>query len=732
MEVWVFYSAAVCGRVLTVSLARSGAFVWLLIGACLLGAAGATVVGGSEHDAEHENPDEVREDGNLTAVQRWLGGEMTEIQLNCAENLSAVDSAACDRLDEEYPDYLSEYVSVERERTGDDETARQYEEAGEQQRQLVEERAEYEEAYQEYQQAREEGDDQRARRLARELQNRSGRITELGDAQIQTYRQLEQRTGRDYDRGINATAAVVAETRNTTRQVERDVFTPTELTATAESGSARFTSPVTISGALTDENGTRLADQPVALVVDGRTVATAETDASGSYEADYRPVATETGPTTVNAVYRPSRGAAYLGSNATTEVDVGSVEPSASVGTDVEEVAFGDPVPAEVSVSVDGEAAESVPVALFLGDERIAETRTGEDGSVILNGTVPATVPDGERELRVRVSREGTALEPIEETRSVTVEETETELTIEGFLDGDELVLSGRLTTVDGRAVPDQRVGINVDAEVRETTTTNDLGQYEVRVPEATGGNDEWAVSADYDESDTNLAPTATSRTLQAEDFDTANGTAAGAIDEFIDEVRTLLSTRERQLAAAAAAALLLLVAVPLLYRRLRDEETASDEFGGFATTDEGDGVSGDDERPSAEAVGAAAPEEPSSPAPAPAPASDPLELARQRLLEGAPSDAVRLGYGAVRDELLQRTGSEKQDTRTHWEFYRDTAPKLPESRAAALESLTEAYERAAFAPAGVTERTAESAVEAAAECLEDSSVTDGGTDSGE
>ena len=59
-------------------------------------------------------------------------------------------------------------------------------------------------------------------------------------------------------------------------------------------------------------------------------------------------------------------------------------------------------------------------------------------------------------------------------------------------------------------------------------------------------------------------------------------------------------------------------------------------------------------------------------------------------------------------------------------------APELPESRAAALESLTEAYERAAFAPSGVTEPTAESAVEAAAECLEESSMTDGGTDPGE
>jgi len=684
------------------------------------------VVGGSEHDVEHENPDEVREDGNLTAVQRWLGAEMTEIQLNCAENLSAVDSAACDRLDEEYPDYLSEYVSVERERTGDDETARQYEEAREQQQELVEERAEYEETYEEYQEAREAGDEEQARRLARELQNHSARITELRRAQVRTYEQLERQTGNEYDRGIDATAAVVAETSNRTRQVEAAAFTPTELTATTDSEVASFTSPATVSGSLIDENGTRLADRRIALVVDGLVVATTETDASGGYEATYRPTATETGATTVEAVYRPTNGEVYLSSNATANVTVRSDEPSVSFDSDTDDVGFGDPVAANVTVTVDGEPAELVPVTLFLGDERIARNRTGENGSVTLDGTVPATVPDGERDLRVRVSSEGAALEPVETTQSVTVVETETELTIAGLLDGDELVLSGRLRTVDGRTVSGQQVGVNVDAEVRESTTTDDFGRYEVRVPRETGGDNEWAVSADYDESDTNLAPATTSRTLEAEGLETANGTAAGT-DGFVEEGRALLSTRKGQLGAAVA--LLLLAAVPLLYRRRREEETASDAFEGFPTADENDGDSASsDDQPTTGAVEATATEATSSPAPAPAP--DPLELARQRLLEGAPSEAVRLGYGAVRNELLQRTGSGQQDTRTHWEFYRDTAPELPESRAAALESLTEAYERAAFAPAGVTERTAESAVEAAAECLEDSSVTDGGTDS--
>jgi len=718
MELWVFYFAAVCGRVLTVSLARPGALVWLLVGACLLGAVGVTVVGGSEHDIEHEHPDEVRDEGNLTAVQRWLGGEMTEIQINCAENLSVIDSAACDRLDEEYPDYLSEYAFVERERTGDDETAETYEKAGEQQRELAEEREAYEETFVEYQQAREAGDEQRARRLARELQNNSARIIDLGEAQIRTYGQLERQTGRDYDPAINTTSEVIREIRNRTRQVEEVVFTPTELTATANSDVASFTSPVNVSGVLTDENGTRLANRSIALVVDGRTVATTRTDAAGGYEATYRPTATEIGPTSVEAVYRPTNEEVYLESSATANVSVRSDEPSVSLDSDADDVGFGDPVPATVTVTVDGEPAESVPVALFLGDERIARNRTAENGSVTLDGTVPATVPDGERDLRVRTSREGTALEPVEETQSVTVVETGTELTIAGLLDGDELVLSGRLTTVDGETVPSQRVGVNVNAEVREITTTNDLGRYEVRVPRETGGAGEWSVSADYNESDTNLAPATTARTIRGEESNRTNGTTVDDGDDIVDRARAFVSDNEQPLGAAIA--LLSLAAVALIAgRRLLGGGEDTGSLGGD------DGVAGSaDEQALTDAFEEATPEETTPP--------DPLELARQRLLEGAPSDAVRLGYGAVRDELLQRTGSEERDTRTHWEFYREVAPELPESRATALESLTEAYERAAFAPAGVTERTAESAVEAAAECLEDPSVTDGGSDSGE
>ncbi len=701
---------------------RPAVLVWLLVGVCLLGGVGVAITGASEHDTQHEHPDDVGDDGNLTAVQQWLGGRMTEINLDCAENLSLTESVACERLDGEYPEYLSEYGSVERERTGSNETTETLAETGETQRELVNETNEFRETYQEYQAAQEAGDNQRARRLARELQNRSDRIEELSLSLTDLFRQLEAQTGRDMGSAINSTSELAAEVETTTRQVEGDVFTPTDLTADVASETASFRSPATVSGTLVDENGTALADRTIVLVVDGRVVATTRTDTDGTYTAPYRPVTTETGPTTITAAYRPAAQAEYLDSNATANVSVEAVEPSVSITTDVEEVAFRDGVPATATVSLEGVPAASVPVALFLGDERIARNRTADNGSVSLNGTVPANVPDGERQLTVRVSREGTALSPVSESQSVTVLETETRITIEGLLDGEELVLTGRLTTADGQPVSAQQVGVNVDGQIRRTTTTDELGSYERRVPRSTGDAGEWSVAADYANSDSNLAPVTTTRTLQAEDLETTAGTTVDASRGPVERARAFLT--DNALRIGGVVGFLAIAAAALIARRRlleeTDEETTASDDG---EDDMDEPTPGDDQPPVGTGGDTASDADDIA-----VPDADFLAVARQRLGDGAPSEAVRIGYGAVRSELLRRTGDTERDTRTHWEFYRDVRSELPEHGAAALETLTEAYERAAFAPSGVDETTAESAVEAAAECLDSSAATDGGS----
>ena len=716
------------GSAASCTVRRSHAFgVLVVVGLCVGPGVGAVAVAdasghGDDNGTLHERPAEVGEQGDLAAVQAWLAGRMTEIHVDCAEDLTAGDAVACDRLDDEYPDHLDRYVSVERDRTGGNDTARTFEETRNEQGALANETDAYWDTYEEYQAARAAGDQERSRRLARELTERSDRIRALGGSLDERFARLENRTGRDYSDARRATNETVMDVRRTTVQVQETEFTPSRLSASTNDTTASFRQPAVVAGRLTAENGTALAGRTVTVTVDGRTVATVETDADGRYDATYRPVTTTTGPTTVLARYEPTGVDPFLGSNASTAVAV-EVSPAAvEVDVDDDRVAFGETVPVRVRVSVLGRAVPGAPARVFVGSEQVATGRTGEDGAVSPGGSVPATVDDGERTVTVRVSRSGTALEPTEGTVPVTVESSATDLTVEGILDGEELVVSGQLTA-NGRAVPDQPVGVNVDGETRETATTDGDGRYRVRVPRDTGGRGAWSVTADYEEPETNLGPTSTTRHLRADDVAATDGTDTGTT--LLGELRQLAAgsaflrtLSDEALLGLAAAALALLVggvagAAWLLRRRAASEPPAqSDEGVTPAAVDAPDGEeaagpSGDGTTPDVAGDGTSATLD----------GPRALDVARARLGGGAPDEAVRIGYGAVRRQLSAE-GTIEGDPRTHWEFYRDADAELSEERAAALERLTVAYQRAEFAPEGVGPGTARAALTAAESCL--------------
>jgi hypothetical protein len=726
-----FYTS---GRTLFRTVTRSHGFAVLLVVVGLgvvLAVGGVAVVDATDHrddnETQHEHPEEVGDEGDLAAVQEWLAGRMTEIHLDCAGNLSVAETVACDRLDGEYPDYLDQYASVERDRTGEEDTAETFEETREDQRELANETEDYRETYEEYQEARAAGDGERSRRLARELTRRADRIEALGASLNELFAVLGDRTGQDYGPARRSTNRTTAEVRRTTAEVQETEFTPSRLSASTDDGSASFRQPAVVTGRLTAENGSALANRTVAITVDDRTVASAETDAMGRYEATYRPVTTTSGSTTVRTWYQPTGLDPYLGSNASAGVFVTSSPATAAVDVDDDRVAYGDTVPVSVRVSVLGDAVEDVPVRVFLGDAQVATGRTGADGEALLGGPVPATVRDGERSLTVRASRNDTAIEPTSASVPLTVAASATNLTVEGLLDGEELVLSGRLTA-NGRPVPDQRVGVNVDGEAREVDVTDADGRYRVRVPRNTGGRGVWSVTADYGDRSTNLGPSTATRYFRAEELEATNGTDTDTT--LSGDLRQLAATNaylrgmsdEGLLAVAAGVMALLLLAVGGvawgIRRRFADDagEPVEDTIPPTvvdAPDDDPEGASEDGATPTAAA--AASPEALDAPAA--------LDAARARLDEGHPDEAVKIGYGAVRRQLSADAAS-GGDARTHWEFFRDAEPALTDERATALERLTVAYERAAFAPEGTGPETSRAALDAAEDCLAPS--TDG------
>lgn len=718
--------------------------ILVVAGVCLLlGLSGVAVVDATDHrddnETRHEHPDEVGDRGDLAAVQDWLAGRMTEIHLDCAANLSTTEQVACDRLDDEYPEYLEQYASVERDRTGENDTAETFAETRETQSELASETESFWETHEEYEAARAAGDETRSRRLARELTERSRRIDDLGGSLTVLFATLEARTGRNYGSAQRATNETTMAVIRTTVEVQRIEFTPSRVTATIEDPTASFRTPAVVDGRLTAENGTGLPDRTVTITVDNRTVATAETDDDGRYDATYRPVTTTTGETTVRAWYQPTGADPFLGSNATTTVHVEAVRASSVVDVDDDRIAFGDTVPVTARVSVLGEAAPGVPVHVYLESERIASGHTGPDGEALVGGSVPASVPDGQATLTVRASREGTALEPTVDRVPVTVERSETNLTVEGLLDGDDLVISGQLTAND-RPVPGQQVGVNVDGETREIAVTDADGRYRVRVPRDTGGRGAWSVTADFENPGTNLGPTTRTRQLTADglgatdDTDTST-TLLGELRQLAASNAFLRTLSDEELVAVAAGVLALLVlalaggAWVVRSRLLDDGAPAADDPVVAAVGDDPDADTTDDD-PTVE------------PSPDTGPAvldtTAALDVARARLGNGNPDDAVRIGYGVVRRELagkgapgLEDDATEADgggDSRTHWEFYRDVAAELPGERAAALERLTTAYERAEFAPDGTSAGGARGALDAAETCLSPTTTSPDGS----
>jgi hypothetical protein len=242
--------------VLTVSVSVSRvAFVLVVAVGLVTAAGGAVVVDASEHDADnetvhHQNPDEIGQDGDLGAVQRWLDREMIEIHLDCAENLSLGEAVACERLDEDYPEYLSQYGSVEQDLSGDTETRDTYEQTRENQTDLVEALDEFNETYEEYQAAREAGDEERARELARELQVLAQRIDERGGNLDVLFRRLEETTSQDTDTARESTNETVIRVENIIETVEEETFTPTELSATGAGSPIDFPCRANVSTSL--------------------------------------------------------------------------------------------------------------------------------------------------------------------------------------------------------------------------------------------------------------------------------------------------------------------------------------------------------------------------------------------------------------------------------------------------------------------------------------------------
>ena len=648
----------------------------------------SVLFGSAVADIQHEHPDNVSDDDDLEAVGGWLGDRMGDVHADCSEGISLGNFDACEDLDDEYESLLERYVTVERETVDDeeDEAAETLNETREKQRELAELFEEFNTTLEAYDEARADGDDEEARELVRELRRLADRIEELGGEIEIAFRELDRFTTADLNVSADATRASTDEAISVTTEIEQETFDPTVVSAEIDPV-ASFAEPATVTGKVTDENGTAVTDG-VVVVESTWSERTANISADGSYEVPYRPVLEPLGNTTLDVRYVPDADSEFLGTATTVSTTVERTNSTVELRNATDEAMFNESVAVEGVIRVDGEPVESVPVVINVDGERLATTETDDDGSFETSGRLPAAVSTGEATIEIRASEDGLATGVSRTERTLSVAETPTELTVETEATEDGVNVTGQLQTEDEASVANQELVVTVDGTERFITTDDD-GAYELSVEHA---DEERAVVVAYDDPRTNLGSSETSTTLPAEPTGTS---AAEAI---------LSSVLENPILATIVVLGSLVIAVVFglyAYRQRRNRNPPETTVPNAVTATANEPNEKQTDRPTA---GAAAV----------------LEAARANLAE-SPDSAIKTGYSAIR-----RTISDEKEvgSRTHWEFYHEVGSELDAGRRDALRSVTEAFEAAAFAAGSVETERAAAALDDAERCL---GVTDGG-----
>lgn len=668
----------------------------------------------------HRNPATVDRAGDLAATSEWLAGRLAD---RLGEGAVLVERGQYDAarrvVDDRFDDRLARLVDVAGATEGnrDDRLAVRLSRTRQHQRRFVDAVADYRETRRAYLAARRAGNETRARTLARELERAAGTVNETGRGLVADYGALANATDADLAR---AAADVRATRENVTgRQttVRAETFVATRLVVGASRRPVSPVDPLALRGRLLAANGSALSDRSVRLRVGERTLTT-RTNATGGFAVRYRPVRLAADATAVRVAYRPRNRSPYLGSATSVRVSVRPVTPSVAVAARPSPARFGDRVSVAGSVTAGGAGLAGVPVVVRVGGTRLGRVETAANGSFALSAPLPAGVAAGDRRVAARVALAGRAVAATTGETTLSVAQTPANLSQSARrADGREgrVRVTGRLTA-GGQPVAGRPVALRLNGSHVRSVTTGPDGRYAATLGvEGSGpGAPPVSVAAVHDGSGSNLGDAAARATLPGVE-------PAGRLGP--DGRHPPAGWSGPALAAAVlAGALLVAVLVTggaVARSRWGGGEALPPVPGGDAGAD---GTSGDG--PS-------------------------LSPARSHLAAGEAERAVVAAYAAVREGLggLGRDGVGSRDRSdrpregagshdptapprgvagrrdadralTHWEFYRTCEAALDEERAGDLLALTEAYERAAFAPDAPTRGEAAAAVEAATALL--------------
>ncbi|WP_049972844.1 carboxypeptidase-like regulatory domain-containing protein [Haladaptatus cibarius] len=641
----------------------------------------------------HQNPEQVRRDGNTDAVERWLEARLARRLGDSAVHLKRGQyEQARSIVGGDYSRQLGQYVEIQQSmRTNDsDNSTEQFQQGVKSQRTFAESVQEYRQTYKKYQRARRNGNIERARQHARKLDRLSARTNQSASSVKSTYRNVSQTTSVNLSQQSQQVTSISQNVSQTQTTVEDEVFQRTSLNVSTSSRNASFLDPVQLSGTLTAANGSAVANRNVTLMVENQTIRT-RTSFDGRFRTTYRPTTLPVNTSRVTVEYRPSNTSAYLGANDTVNLNVTQVTPNVTLTRTPNRTAFDRRFVVSGTVSADDIEAWNVPVAVSLGGEQIGTTTTGANGSFSLQTRLPMSVQSGQQQLRATVPLSGRALASANESTTVTVERTNASLSVNATRNESRVETSGRLTTRNGTAVAQRTVVFRVNGTRVAETTTGKNGSYATtfELPSSVADSESATVTAVYEPSGSNLGAARASDVVEG----------MSSHQRLLDWISVPWT---------GGVLFVFVVLVGLIFGRSRRTDAVSDVD---------DATDADDERD---------PDERVKPVEADAEfdaETNLLDTARTHLSMDEYASAVEAGYVAFRQYLDRQYGLTQSATPRE---FRDSAEsEISDREYRILSDLTACYEHVAFASRPISAAAVSDLLAVVEENMIDEEMTD-------
>lgn len=672
----------------------------------------------------NENPNEVERAGDLPEVGEWLADRLSDRLSRSAENLSDGQyERARVLLGVQFDGELERHrdIANETDVESDDAASKAFETAGSTQRRFIEAVRVYRETYESFEEARDLGDYDNARELGSRLERQADDVDRTGTRLNETYRRLEENTGREFDQTQRVVQTLVVNISETQDQVRDRFFTGTQLTAEADRRQISFERPLVVNGRLVSSNGTPVGDHPITLRA-GDVTRQVRTDHDGRYQFVYRPVRLPLSTSNVTIVYDPAEGSRYLASSATVPVEVHQSTPAITVSEWPESTIFRDGVAVRGNVTVSGTPVAGLTLVLAVGDHQLRETMSGP-GGFRARGQLPLAVPPGNHALAIRTPIEDRAIAATSIERSITVRTAQTTLRLRASDGGNgEVAVEGRLLARDTIAVANVTLDVTIADTKLGTVRTTRTGAYAttLAVPRDLlyDGGTPVTVTVTFDPTGTNLEPaTARSTAVVSPPSNTPvdERPSTGFVPS-IEAWATDLSPAER---GGIALAVILLVGGNVIFRNgvrrlFREGEievdvrairsyvaglpvgtTNSDVVEAGSSNDGPPAESMDDSRPPGH------------------PSMGLIDRAERALHDDDPDEAVTTAYAAVRRTIT--ADLDVSSSLTHWEFLANCGTNgFDEVTLSELHALTVDYEQAVFAAESADPDRAADAVERA------------------